>query len=285
MISGKRGLALALVGPVLLGGAVHLAKAPGAVVEAGLVGALALLTSLTTWRVTGLAELALAGGLAASVFAPTMWAGVTPLAVGLAVGLLVVVPLPRRALQAVVGLLVAGGAGWLVGPRPLAGPIAAGLGLVGVLLRPEHPTAGQVRFLRRTSLFAPALVLFGLVIVNAVAGIGGSRTVLATLRLGVGVSGALVVLAAGGLGLTVLLESRSEAQARVWTASAVGVAVAAGTLPARDPSLTLVALSAATVPAGVLVALALGRQLRDGPGTRTQGWLSLFVVLATQAVL
>lgn len=281
----RRTAAALAVGPVL-GAARALTMSASAYARIALVAAPALLAAAIALHMTSRAMLALAAGLVAGLWGPVHEAPLVTALLALGPAVTLYSGRLGRWVQALLaGLIAAVGAALILAPGP---GVAIAIALAGVgaalvaVLRPGFPTAGQRAFLRTGALFVPALGLGALLAANAVLGLGEARSVRTVLELGVGLAGVLALLGSALLGLAVLLASDDELQGGAWAAMSAGAGVIAGTLPARDPSLTIETLAVLAVPVAVLAAIALGRQHRDGPGPAWIAGLALAVALAAQ---
>jgi len=178
----------------------------------------------------------------------------------------------NRWLSAVLAGAYAAGVGAIVQGEV---PIVVGSGLTAlafVAVRPRTPTDQQLSFFRSVALFAPALVLVGLMSANAATGIADGLTVRRVLHLSVGLAGLLAFIAVALLGQLTLLESEDPAQRHLWAMLGATLAVPFGLLATADASAVMANLALAAVPLAVGASITVARLEAEAGWAR---WISI----------
>jgi hypothetical protein len=244
-----------------------------------LVGVLVFAVAGVTWQALPRRELAVLAAAMVAAWSLVYQAPWIVLVGALGPAVLCQVTPRNRWASSVLAAAVAGALTWFLASWTLSGGVA-GVAFLLAILRPQLPTEQQLAFLRASALFAPGLLLLGLMVANAATGYADGLPVRRIVVLVFGLAGLVVFLGLAGLGQSTLMESRDPLQRHVWVSLAAGLAPALGLVGTSDPASVLAALPLAVAPLVLAGAVTVARidQTTDVPSLVTY-CLPLLVIL------
>jgi hypothetical protein len=244
-----------------------------------LVGVLVFAVAGVTWQALPRRELAVLAAAMVAAWSLVYQAPWIVLVGALGPAVLCQVTPRNRWASSVLAAAVAGALTWFLASWTLSGGVA-GVAFLLAILRPQLPTEQQLAFLRASALFAPGLLLLGLMVANAATGYADDLPVRRIVALVVGLAGLVVFMGLAGLGQSTLMESRDPLQRHVWVSLVAGLAPALGLVGTSDPASVLAALPLAVAPLVLAGAVTVARidQTTDVPSLVTY-CLPLLVIL------